>query len=121
MAQPETQFALAGDVNIAYQVLGEGKVDLVWAYGLASNIEVFWEEPTLAAFFRRLSEFCRLILFDRRGCGVSDRGGSTTTPTLEERVDDVLAVLDAVGSERASIFGVSEGGARGSDVRCRAS
>jgi pimeloyl-ACP methyl ester carboxylesterase/class 3 adenylate cyclase len=109
MGQPETRFASAGDVNIAYQVIGEGPVDLVWAYGLASNVEVFWEEPSLAAFFRRLAEFSRLIIFDRRGCGLSDRGGALTTPTLEERADDIMAVLDAVGSERASIFGVSEG------------
>jgi pimeloyl-ACP methyl ester carboxylesterase len=97
-------------VNNAYQVVGDGPVDLVWAYGLASNIEVFWEEPSLAAFFRRLSEFTRLILFDRRGCGLSDRHGTTATATLEERMDDVLAVLDAAGSQQASIFGVSEGG-----------
>jgi len=110
MGQPVTRYARAGEVNIAYQVVGEGPVDLVWAYGLASNVEVFWEEPSLAAFLRRLSEFTRLILFDRRGCGLSDRHGTTATPTLEERTDDVLAVLDAVGSQRASIFGISEGG-----------
>jgi pimeloyl-ACP methyl ester carboxylesterase len=111
MDQTQPKYARAGDVNIAYQVVGDGPVDLVWAYGLASSIEVFWEEPSFAAFFRRLSEFSRLILFDRRGCGASDREGTTVTPTLEERMDDVIAVLDAVGSERASIFGVSEGGA----------
>jgi pimeloyl-ACP methyl ester carboxylesterase len=110
MGQPVTRYARAGEVNIAYQVVGDGPVDLVWAYGLASNIEVFWEEPSLAAFLRRLSEFTRLILFDRRGCGLSDRHGTTATPTLEERMDDVLAVLDAVGSQQASIFGISEGG-----------
>jgi len=110
MGQPETRYARAGEVNIAYQVVGDGPVDLVWAHGLASNIEVFWEEPSLAAFLRRLSEFTRLILFDRRGCGLSDRHGTTATPTLEERMDDVLAVLDAVGSQQASIFGISEGG-----------
>ena len=110
MGQPVTRYARAGDVNIAYQVVGDGPVDLVWAYGLASNIEVFWEEPSLAAFFRRLSEFTRLILFDRRGCGLSDRHGTTATPTLEERMDDVLAVLDAVGSQQASIVGISDGG-----------
>lgn len=109
MSQPATQYARAGDVNIAYQVLGDGPVDLVWAYGLASNVEVFWEEPALAAFFQRLAEFSRLVIFDRRGCGLSDRGGVLTTPTLEERADDIIAVLDAAGSERASIFGVSEG------------
>lgn len=110
MGQPVTRYAQAGDVNIAYQVVGDGPVDLVWAYGLASNIEVLWEEPSLAAFFRRLSEFTRLILFDRRGCGLSDRHGTTAAPTLEERMDDVLAVLDAVGSQQASIFGMSDGG-----------
>ncbi|HEX2038491.1 MAG TPA: adenylate/guanylate cyclase domain-containing protein [Acidimicrobiales bacterium] len=107
---PTTQYARAGDVHIAYQVIGDGPVDLVWAYGLASNIEVFWEEPSLAAFFRRLAEFSRLVVFDRRGCGLSDRGGALTTPTLEERADDIVAVLDAIGSKRASILGVSEGG-----------
>lgn len=110
MGQPETRFTQAGEVSIAYQVVGDGPVDLVWAWGGWSNIEVFWEEPSCAAFLRRLSEFTRLILFDRRGCGVSDRGGSTVTPTLEERMEDMLAVLDAVGSDRASILGVSEGG-----------
>jgi pimeloyl-ACP methyl ester carboxylesterase len=111
MRQPATQYARAGDVNIAYQVVGDGPLDLVWVYGLASNVEVFWEEPSLAAFLRRLAAFSRLIIFDRRGCGLSDRGGGLTTPTLEERVDDILAVLDTVGSERASILGVSEGSA----------
>ena len=110
MSQPVTRYARAGEVNIAYQVVGEGPVDLVVAYGLASNIEVFWEEPSLAAFLRRLSEFTRLILFDRRGSGLSDRHGTTATPTLEERMDDMLAVLDAVGSPQASIAGISEGG-----------
>jgi pimeloyl-ACP methyl ester carboxylesterase len=110
MAEPTTGYARAGEVNIAYQAVGAGPLDLVWATGLASNIEVCWEEPSLAAFLRRLSEFTRLILFDRRGCGASDRGGTTATPTLEERMDDVIAVLDAVGSEQAAVFGDSEGG-----------
>jgi pimeloyl-ACP methyl ester carboxylesterase len=110
MGQPVTRYARAGDVNIAYQVVGDGPVDLVLAYGMASNVEVFWEEPSLAAFFRRLSEFTRLILFDRRGCGLSDRHDMTATPTLEERMADVLAVLDAVGSQQASLFGISDGG-----------
>ena len=83
MSQPVTRYARADDVNIAYQVIGEGPVDLVWVYGLASNVEVFWEEPSLAAFFRRLAEFSRLVICDRRGCGLSDRGGVLTTPTLE--------------------------------------
>lgn len=110
MAVPRTQFALAGEVNIGYQVIGDGPIDLVWAWGGFSNIDVVWEEPAYAAFLRRLSEFTRIILFDRRGCGVSDREGNTVTPTLEERMEDITAVLDAIGSEQASIFGVSEGG-----------
>jgi pimeloyl-ACP methyl ester carboxylesterase len=110
MAQPATRYARAGTVNIAFQVIGDGPVDLVWVWGLASNLEVAWEEPSYAAFLRRLSEFARVVVYDRRGCGVSDREGTTVTPTLEERMDDVLAVLDAIGSDTASIFGVSEGG-----------
>lgn len=111
MAGPETRYARAGDVNIAYQVAGDGPVDLVLTWGLATNVELIWEEPSYAAFVRRLAEFARVILYDRRGCGVSDREGTTVTPTLEERVEDILAVMDAAGSQRASIFGVSEGGA----------
>jgi pimeloyl-ACP methyl ester carboxylesterase len=111
VAGPETQFARAGDVNVAYQVVGDGPVDLVLTWGLATNVELIWEEPTYAAFVRRLGEFARVFVYDRRGCGVSDREGTTVTPTLEERAEDVLAVLDDAGSERASIFGVSEGGA----------
>jgi pimeloyl-ACP methyl ester carboxylesterase len=107
---PQVRYAAAGDASIGYQVIGEGPVDLVWITGMWSSIEVMWEEPTLAAFLQRLASFSRLILFDRRGCGVSDRGGDVVTPTLEERVEDVLAVLDAVGSQRAALFGFSEGG-----------
>jgi pimeloyl-ACP methyl ester carboxylesterase len=110
MGQPTTRYARAGPVNIAFQVIGDGPVDLVWVWGLASNVEVAWEEPSYAAFLRRLSEFARVVVYDRRGCGVSDREGTTVTPTLEERMDDVIAVLDAVGSHTASILGVSEGG-----------
>lgn len=110
MRVPRMQYTTAGDVNIAYQVVGEGPVDLVWAWGLASSIEVFWDDPSFAAFLRRLSEFSRVILYDRRGCGASDREGGAGTPTLEERVEDILAVLDAVASNKASIFGISEGG-----------
>lgn len=110
MAVPPTQYARAGDVNIAYQVVGDGPVDLLWVGGLCSNLEVLWEEPAWAAFMRRLGESCRVVVFDRRGCGVSDRGGATTTPALEERMEDVTAILDAVGSEQAALFGFSEGG-----------
>jgi class 3 adenylate cyclase len=107
--QPETRYADSGGVNIAYQVLGEGSRDLVLVPGWASNIEVYWEEPALARFLTRLSSFTRLILFDKGGTGLSDR--ITDMPSLEVRMDDVRAVMDAVGSERAALFGISEGGA----------
>ena len=106
--QPETRYADSGGVNIAYQVLGDGPRDLVFVMGWVSNIEVFWEEPTLARFLTRLASFSRLILFDKRGTGLSDR--LTDMPSLEVRMDDVRAVMDAVASERAALFGVSEGG-----------
>jgi pimeloyl-ACP methyl ester carboxylesterase len=106
--QPDTRYADSGGVNIAYQVLGDGPRDLVFVMGWISNIEVFWEEPTLARFLTRLATFSRLILFDKRGTGLSDR--VTDLPSLEVRMDDVRAVMDAVASERAALFGVSEGG-----------
>ena len=106
--QPETRYADSGGVNIAYQVLGDGPRDLVFVMGWVSNIEVFWEEPTLARFLMRLASFSRLILFDKRGTGLSDR--VTDLLSLEVRMDDVRAVMDAVASERAALFGVSEGG-----------
>jgi pimeloyl-ACP methyl ester carboxylesterase len=106
--QPETRYADSGGVNIAYQVLGDGPRDLVFVMGWVSNIEVMWEEPMLARFLTRLASFSRLILFDKRGTGLSDR--VTDMPSLEVRMDDVRVVMDAVGSERAALFGVSEGG-----------
>jgi pimeloyl-ACP methyl ester carboxylesterase len=108
--QPETQYARSGDVNIAYQVVGDGPRDLVYVPGWVSNIELMWEEPAMAHFLGRLASFARLILFDKRGTGLSDRVSNEELPTLEERMDDVRAVLDAVGSERAALFGHSEGG-----------
>ncbi len=109
MDTPETHYTRAGDAEIAYQTFGTGPVDLVWAFGLMTHLEVKWEQPSLADMLGQLSGFSRLILFDRRGCGLSDRGDRHLSPTLDERVQDVLAVLDAVGSPRASLFGVSEG------------
>ena len=106
--QPETRYAESGGVSIAYQVLGEGPRDLVFVPGWVSNIEVYWEEPTMARFLTRLGSFSRLILFDKRGTGLSDR--VTDMPSLEVRMDDVRAVMDAVGSEHAALFGTSEGG-----------
>ena len=93
--EPETQYAQAGPVSIAYQVFGDGPVDLVIVPGWVSNLDTFWEEPSVARFFDRLGTFARVILFDKRGTGLSDR--VTQSPTLEERMDDVRAVLDAVG------------------------
>lgn len=107
---PETRYARSGDVNLAYQVVGEGPLDLVYVTGWVSNIELAWEEPTVAAFLDRLASFARLITFDKRGTGLSDRVPNSALPTLEERMDDVRAVMDAAGSERAALFGVSEGG-----------
>lgn len=105
---PETRYAKSGDVNIAYQVVGKGPLDLVLVPGWVSNIDVFWEEPALDRFLTRLSTFSRLILFDKRGTGLSDRVADM--PSLEVRMDDVRAVMDHVGSERAALFGYSEGG-----------
>jgi pimeloyl-ACP methyl ester carboxylesterase/class 3 adenylate cyclase len=105
---PETRYARSGDVHIAYQVLGEGPIDLVFVPGFVSNVEATWAQPSRAAFFRRLASFSRLILFDKRGTGMSDR--SSQNFTLEQRMEDVHAVLDAAGSKRAALFGISEGG-----------
>jgi pimeloyl-ACP methyl ester carboxylesterase len=110
LATPETRYAKSGDVNIAYQVVGEGPFDLVYVPGWVSNVELFWEGPKAARFLERLTSFSRLILFDKRGTGMSDRVPNDRLPTLEQRMDDVRAVLDAVGSERAALLGHSEGG-----------
>jgi pimeloyl-ACP methyl ester carboxylesterase len=107
---PETQYARSGDLNIAYQVVGDGPRDLVYVPGWVSNIEMMWEQPSMAHLLERLASFSRLILFDKRGTGLSDRVSNDRLPTLEERMDDVRAVLEAVGSERAALFGHSEGG-----------
>jgi class 3 adenylate cyclase len=107
---PETKYAHSGDYSIAYQVVGEGPIDLVYVPGFVSHVEIVWEDPHAASFFERLASFSRLIMFDKRGTGLSDRVPTSELPTLEERMDDVRAVLDAAGSERAAVFGVSEGG-----------
>ena len=107
--RPETKYARSGDVMVAYQVTGEGNpVDLVHAPGTVSHVEHFWDIPAAASFVERLSSFARLIRFDKRGTGKSDRPPAPAT--LEERTDDIRAVMDAAGSERAFIFGTSEGG-----------
>jgi pimeloyl-ACP methyl ester carboxylesterase/DNA-binding winged helix-turn-helix (wHTH) protein/class 3 adenylate cyclase len=107
---PETRYAASGDVNIAYQVIGDAPLDLVFVMGWVSHLEYFWEELSFARFLSRLASFSRLILFDKRGTGLSDRVPVGELPTLEQRMDDVRAVMEAVGSERAALVGVSEGG-----------
>ncbi|MBV8727723.1 MAG: adenylate/guanylate cyclase domain-containing protein [Candidatus Eremiobacteraeota bacterium] len=109
MSNPVTRYAKSGDVNIAYQVVGDGPLDLVWVPGWVSNIEYAWEEPLIRRFLERLASFSRLIVFDKRGTGLSDRVPDDQLPTLEQRMDDVRAVMDAAGSQRAAVFGNSEG------------
>ncbi len=108
MTPPETRYARSGNVRIAYQVVGNGPLDLVFIPGFVSNIDLFWDTPEYAHHFSRLAAFSRLILFDKRGTGLSDR--NVGVANLEERMDDVRAVMDATGSERAALFGASEGG-----------
>ena len=107
-AIPQTRYVKSGDVHIAYQVLGKGPLDVVFVPGFVSNVEAIWTSPDRAQFFRRLASFCRLIVFDKRGTGMSDR--TSQVFTLEQRMADVHAVMDDAGSERAALFGVSEGG-----------
>jgi DNA-binding SARP family transcriptional activator/pimeloyl-ACP methyl ester carboxylesterase len=109
-ALPTTCYVRSGDVNLAYQVIGDGPPDLVLVPGWVSNVECFWEEPRVSRFLRRLAAIGRLILFDKRGTGLSDRVRLDALPTLEQRMTDVRAVMDAVGSERATLVGYSEGG-----------
>jgi pimeloyl-ACP methyl ester carboxylesterase len=106
--RPAVRYARSGDINIAYQVTGDGPRDLVLVPGFISHLDLDWDEPRSAHFLRRLASFSRLIRFDKRGTGLSDRPGGL--PDLETRMDDVRAVLDAIGSERAALFGYSEGG-----------
>ena len=108
---PETKYAKSGAYHIAYQAIGTGPLDLVFMHGWISHIEHMWEEPRMARFLDRLASFSRLILLDKRGTGLSDPVPLDRLPTLEERMDDIRAVLDAVGSERAAFLGTSEAGA----------
>ena len=104
---PLTKYAKCGDISIAYQVVGDAPLDVIIVLGGISNIEVFWELPEFAAWITRLASFCRVILFDKRGFGMSDRDVDLT---LEERMEDIHSVLDAVGASRVAVYGVSEGG-----------
>ena len=108
---PETRYAKTADgVHIAYQTVGTGPVDIAFVMAWTTHIELMWKEPTLARFLSRLAAFSRLIVFDKRGTGLSDRVPDDRLPSLEVRMDDARAVMDAVGSERAIVMGFSEGG-----------
>jgi len=107
ISPPKTKYARSGDVSIAYQVVGDGPMDLVYVPGFISHVELAWEIPPVVHMFERLASFGRLIMFDKRGTGLSDP--VVGAPTLEERMDDVRAVMEAAGSERAALLGVSEG------------
>lgn len=105
---PRTQYALSGDAHIAYQVFGGGELDLVFVPGFVSNIEHYWEMPRVPELLNRLGSFARVVIFDKRGTGLSDPVAEP--PPLEQRMDDMQAVMDAAGVERAALFGISEGG-----------
>jgi pimeloyl-ACP methyl ester carboxylesterase len=107
---PETRYAMSGDLHIAYQIVGDGPLDLVWVQGWVSNVEAMWDVRPMARFVERLASFSRVILFDKRGTGLSDPVSEKGLPSLEVRMDDLRAVLDSVGSERTALLGHSEGG-----------
>src|ERR1700758_4551412 len=105
---PQTHYAKSGEVNIAYQVVGDGPLDVVFVPGFISHLDLQWGDPRIARFLEKLASFSRLIMFDKRGTGLSDPVAGPAS--LEERMDDVRAVMDAAGSARAALFGLSEGG-----------
>lgn len=106
--QPKTRYARSGDVHIAYQVVGEGPLTIVWVPTWISNLEILWEEPLVVRFFERLASFSRLVIYDRRGTGLSDPVGCA--PTLEDQMDDIHAVMDAARVDRAGLLAITEGG-----------
>lgn len=111
MDTPETKYAKTADgVHVAYQVLGDGPVDLIFVLGWVTHIERMWDQSRIERFLRRLSSFARVLVFDKRGVGLSDRVPEDRLPSLEVRMDDARAVMDAAGSERAVVLGHSEGG-----------
>jgi len=109
--EPTTKYAKRGPLNIAYQVIGDGPIDLVLAPGWVTHLDLAWDIPPLARFLERLASFSRLILFDKRGTGLSDRLNPDTLPTPEQRMEDIGIVMDAAGSQRAALFGTLGGGA----------
>jgi pimeloyl-ACP methyl ester carboxylesterase len=106
---PNTRYAQSGDVNIAFQVMGDGPVDIILVPGIVSHVEFLHEFPEYTAFLRRLATFARVVAFDKRGQGLSD--AISGAPSLEQRVDDVRAIMDEIGSQRAVLLGLSEGSA----------
>jgi pimeloyl-ACP methyl ester carboxylesterase len=102
--RPKTLYTKSGDVSIAYQVVGDGPFDLIWVPGWISNVEESWDVPQYARFLHRLASFSRLIMFDKRGTGLSDRVSNDRLPTLEQRMDDLRAVLEATGSASAVVL-----------------
>ena len=104
---PTTRYARSGEMHIAYQVVGNGPIDLVFVPSWISQVEHYWSEPIVAAYFKRLASFSRLIMFDRRGTGLSDP--LERAPTLEEQMDDIVAVMDAAGSAHAAVFAMLDG------------
>src|ERR1700727_1052484 len=104
---PNTRYALSGDVNIAFQVMGGGPIDIILVPGIVSHVEFLHELPGYTGFLRRLATFARIVTFDKRGQGLSD--GISGAPSLEQRVDDVRAIMDDIGSQRAVLLGISEG------------
>jgi pimeloyl-ACP methyl ester carboxylesterase len=108
MAMPVTRYAKSGDVHVAYQIFGSGPIDLVFVPGFVSHIENYWDHPDLARWLLRLASFARVAMFDKRGTGLSDR--VSEFPSLDLRMDDARAVMDAAGIERAALLGISEGG-----------
>lgn len=108
MTSPKTKYAKSGEVHVAYQIFGEGPVDLVFVPGFVSHIDNYWSHPSVANWLDRLGSFARVVMFDKRGTGLSGRVGGL--PAMDERMDDVRAVMDAAGFEQAAVFGISEGG-----------
>jgi pimeloyl-ACP methyl ester carboxylesterase len=106
--QPDTRYAKSGDVHIAYQVFGEGPINLVLASPFVSNVEHWWDEPDVARWLLRLASFARVVMLDKRGTGMSDRGAEL--PGLDQRIDDLRAVMDAAAMDQAALLGISEGG-----------
>ena len=107
MDLPATQYAKSGDVYVAYQIFGSGPIDLVFVPGWISHLDLWWDSPVTARWLKRFGQFARVIMFDKRGTGLSDRGG---LPNMDQRMDDIRAVMDAAGSKRAAVLGISEGG-----------